>query len=305
LLRALTTDTRHESDPDRPAGEAIAGALGESVRRLLAAVPEARAGAVEAVHRMRVATRRLRSDLRTFGPLIRDDWAGPLRAELKWLADVLGDLRDLDVLVGRLRDGLGPHDAAALAPLLDALDRRRDSARAGLVVALAGERYALLTARLVAAAAEPGLEPAAGEPSRDVLPRLVARAWRRLKRRGRALRRDDPAARYHQVRIRAKRARYAAEAVAPALGRKAAAAARRFAGAAGRVQDVLGAHQDATVAHAEITQAMAARPHDRRFLDAAARLARRQRRDARLARDGFRDAWRQLDRPKIRRWLRG
>jgi CHAD domain-containing protein len=274
------------------------------VYHLAAAEPAAEAGDAEAVHRMRVATRRLRSDLRTFRPLLRDGWAGPLRAELKWLADVLGGLRDLDVLASRLREGTDADAEEALAPLLDDLDRRRDQARQRLREALSGPRYAALPARLVTAATAPELDPAEEAPGREVLPQLVARAWKKLKKRGRSLRRDDPDAAYHEVRIRVKRARYAAEAAAPALGRKAGRDARRFARAARAVQDVLGELHDAAVARDEIARAMAARPSDERFLAVADRLIHGQRRAAASARAAFRRAWRRLDRAKLRRWLR-
>ena len=57
----------------------------------------------EELHKMRVATRRLRAFLRTGRPLLDADWAEALRLELRWLGGVLGPVRDLDVLIGHLR----------------------------------------------------------------------------------------------------------------------------------------------------------------------------------------------------------
>ncbi|HKA60780.1 MAG TPA: CHAD domain-containing protein, partial [Methylomirabilota bacterium] len=51
----------------------------------------------EAVHRMRVAVRRLRAILRASGSLSDDDLVEGLRRELKWLGIALGRVRDLDV----------------------------------------------------------------------------------------------------------------------------------------------------------------------------------------------------------------
>ena len=57
-----------------------------------------------AVHQARVATRRLRSDLKTFGPFLDPVWLRHTTAELKWLGNRLGQVRDADVLAQRLRE---------------------------------------------------------------------------------------------------------------------------------------------------------------------------------------------------------
>ena len=57
----------------------------------------------EDIHQFRVATRRLRSDLRTFAELFPTEWVAGLRAELAWIGDRIGPVRDTDVLAGRLR----------------------------------------------------------------------------------------------------------------------------------------------------------------------------------------------------------
>src|SRR5215211_6067225 len=135
----------------------------------------------EAVHQARVATRRLRSTLRTFSSLLDPDWTDRLRDELKWLADLLGQVRDTDVLLERFNEHLAalPTADAKVGPrLLAALVDQRDSARRRLLRAMATERYAVLLDDLA----------------------------------------DDQ---LHQIRIRAKRARYAAEAVEPVIGQPA------------------------------------------------------------------------------------
>ena len=57
---------------------------------------------IEAVHQARVAIRRLRSALSLFAPVLRDGAFDRLRAELKWLFEILGAARDLDVLLENL-----------------------------------------------------------------------------------------------------------------------------------------------------------------------------------------------------------
>src|SRR6185312_9029097 len=79
--------------PSDPARELVAAALRTSTRRLLLADIGVRSREEDAVHQMRVACRRMRSDLKTFRPLVEEPWGEALRAELKWLADCLGDAR--------------------------------------------------------------------------------------------------------------------------------------------------------------------------------------------------------------------
>jgi CHAD domain-containing protein len=258
---------------------------------------------MEGVHGMRTATRRLRSDLRTFLDLLDGDWAGPLEDELRWLAGVLGPVRDLDVLEARLREAAG-NSADALAPLFRALGARHEAASAALRAALAGERYQALLARLDDALERPSLNDQAGEPCGEALPPLVARVWKSLKKRARALGPDDPEDDFHDVRKRAKRLRYAAEAVAHALDARTAKSARRFAKLATRVQDVLGEFQDAIVAGQEIDRLVAEHPDDGPFNLAAGRLLERQAIAAEQARALFFKVWDKLDRRACRRWLK-
>ena len=54
------------------------------------------------MHKMRVGTRRLRSALATFRPLLDRAVTDPIRDELKWIAGELGGARDAEVLRERL-----------------------------------------------------------------------------------------------------------------------------------------------------------------------------------------------------------
>ncbi len=63
----------------------------EQFARMLAHDPGVRLGEdPEELHQLRVATRRLRSVLRTATPLLEATWAQALRDELSWLGDELG-----------------------------------------------------------------------------------------------------------------------------------------------------------------------------------------------------------------------
>ena len=234
----------------RSAAAAVTAYLREQVQALLAADPRVRRDEDDAVHAMRVASRRLRSALRTFRPLLDHSALGDLGSELKWLASVLGEVRDREVLHERMRHALdnlpdelvlGPVRARLLDEELHAGGLR---ARSVAVDALRSSRYLTLLDRLDGLAAAPPLTPRAARPAGTVLPRLAQRAWKRLRRRAaRAIATGDED-RLHDCRKAAKQARYTAEAVAPVLGRPAA----RLGGKAKKVQTVLGEHEDSVLA---------------------------------------------------------
>jgi CHAD domain-containing protein len=289
--------------PDEPAAHAIQAALADGLDRVGANDEPARRGEVEGVHRLRTSSRRLRSALRAFEGMVEPDWAGRLEAELKWIAGLLGAVRDLDVKKERLRLAAG-ESVEALGPLFTSLTERHTRASEALREALHGERYRALIERLAEAARSPALRDDAWAPCRTALPPLVAAAWSRLKKYGRALTPEDPDEEYHEVRKRAKRARYTAEAVASALGPDHTRDAERFARRAHDVQDVLGEHQDAIVACEEINGLVADHPHDGPFNLAAGRLLERQEHTAGAARVRFFEVWDRLDRKKVVRWLK-
>jgi CHAD domain-containing protein len=256
-----------------------------------------------AVHQMRVACRRLRSDLRTSRPLLDAAWADGLRADLSWLADVLGGARDAEVLRDRLRrtaaaDPLAPLDDAAVARIDTDLTARHEDALQNLDEALDSARYLELLERLIGAAAQPRLAPGARKPARDLLPALVARPWLKLGDAA-ALSISDPDDVWHAVRIRGKRARYAADAVAAALG----GAAADLAKALGKVQNLLGEHQDAAVA-ADTWLAIAdADPDDHALAVTAGRLYERERATILRVREQFPAAWAVVTQPRLTDWL--
>src|SRR3954470_9134380 len=78
---------------------------------------------IERVHDMRVATRRLRAVLEIFGPCFPRDLHGEVLRDVKRLADALGERRDPDVQIERLR-AYERSAAAADRPGLDLLVQR-------------------------------------------------------------------------------------------------------------------------------------------------------------------------------------
>jgi CHAD domain-containing protein len=280
--------------PSATGGDVIRRALSTSVIRLLRHDPGVRLGIdAEDVHQARVATRRLRSDLRTFQPLLDRDWANSLREDLRWVGGELGKVRDAEVLRDRLRAAAGTlpdldrrSASAVVAPLVAQVR----SARRHLLTAMETDRYVEVIDHLVAAARAPALTTAAASPAHEVLPSLVRRPWRSLRSGALAARGGAPDEQLHDLRIRAKRCRYAAEAAAAATGKRAASFAKEVAA----LQEVLGELHDAMVAEQWLrARSQAPRIHET-ALFATGELVALQREAAERARAGWPDVWKRV-----------
>ena len=238
LMRVLDVEELVDPGPDAVALERIRYLLAVQLRELEARDPGVRLGDdPEDVHKFRVATRRTRAIVHTTKPLLGDA-LGELGSELKWLAGVLGPVRDLDVLLEHLRGeaaDLGD-DIRSADLLLAALARERDTRRTELLRALDSDRYTtLLDAFATAVAALPELD------AEDGLRPLARKAFGKLRKAVEATPDDPSDEELHALRIRAKRARYAAELVGGKGLRSTVLALKD-------VQDVIGEHQDAVVA---------------------------------------------------------
>jgi CHAD domain-containing protein len=149
--------------------------------------PEVRLGDAEAVHKMRVATRRLRSTLRTFAPLL-DASEGDLdrlHDEIKWLTGLLGEVRDGDVMAERLASLLAAEPPELVigpvpARITQLLAAHTEDARRRLVAGLDSQRYIALLNDLDALVAAVG---GSGPVRKRELRRLARRAVRRADRR--------------------------------------------------------------------------------------------------------------------------
>ncbi|NMO51032.1 CYTH and CHAD domain-containing protein [Actinoplanes sp. TBRC 11911] len=199
--------------------------------------PGVRRGDPDSVHKMRVATRRLRSTLKTFKRTFpgNDD----LNVELKWLADLLGAVRDGQVQKHKLYDPVaaaGPDFAAAAKRIGKHLDDQVKHGLRALSDELDGERYLTLLDRVDRLTVE-------GVPENDPL----ARARKSLAKADRLLDQalaDGEDTELHEARKAYKKARYAVEVFEPSAGKPGKDLINRLTD----LQDVLGAHQDSVVA---------------------------------------------------------
>ena len=241
-------------DADMSIRDVLRFAIGSGSSRLIENDPVARIGAdTEAIHQARVATRRLRSDLKTLQSLLDRTTVEWLRDELRWVGELLGSVRDSDVMIGRVReleDQLRLERGASRSIVAE-LEHDRHEGHAALVEALASRRYVVLIGELIAAASDPPLADGidGDARARPTVRKLVRKDWRRLSRAVKGLAPDPEDAALHEIRKRAKRARYGAELAAAALGEDTDELAERLAD----VQDVLGDLQDSVVADERLT----------------------------------------------------
>ncbi len=206
--------------------------------------PRTRLGEVEPLHQMRVGTRRLRSDLRTFRPLARPKVGGSAaRGADAGSANALGEVRDLDVMLDRLRADAG--DLSPELPILFEAARSTNATQARARLLRGAPQRALRRAcstgwwRRRESRCAHDRRPR--RPSRTLCRRWCAGRGKELRKKAAGAEREEPRRGLStDVRVLTKRARYAAEAVAPALGRKRGRRAERFAERAAKLQDVLG-----------------------------------------------------------------
>ena len=246
------------------AGDVVLAYLREQLEELLSRDVQVRRAQPDAIHRMRVASRRMRSALREFRPLFIGERGVKLEDGLRWLGQELSGARDVEVLrdlllhelartpvestLGPVRARIAGHFASRLA------DAERHVADV-----LRSRRYIALLDELEAFAADPPLAADADRRATSTLPRMVRRSQRRIKRRMRVARNASAEAHdtaLHDVRKAAKRARYAAEVASLATGRQA----RKSAKALKKLGSTLGEHHDAVIAAADL-RGLAIRAH--------------------------------------------
>ncbi len=211
---------------------------------------------IEALHDMRVATRRLRaamSAFREYLPAIAERH----RMELGWIAASLGVVRDLDVQLERMaewRGSLAESQLHSLDSLEAILSTRRDLARRRMIRSLDSRRYERFVDRF-SRFLEFGPPKTFGPgklPITQVAPQIAGKRYKQFRALGDPINPASPAADYHTLRIAGKKLRYALEFVAPVYGPPLL----EFSRGVTAIQDILGLHQDADVA-IDMLEAMA------------------------------------------------
>lgn len=283
-----------EPGPHARALDVARAAFAASLERLVRQDPLLRLHpTADAVHDARVATRRLRSDLRTFAPLLDEAYARDLRERLRFLQDGFAAARDADVLLERIArhaELLASEDRERAAPIFRALREARAAAYERMLAMLREPRYAALLRQLIELVESPRCNALAGKRARDAIPEILDDAWRALRKRVRRRARPPSDRELHRIRIAGKRARYAAEAAAPVFGRRA----KKLASALEAMQTTLGDQHDAVVACATLR----AWADDRATAFAAGALTVLEQRDASDGRDAWHAAWKRARRAR-------
>lgn len=273
LRRAQTAGTAPNVSPQEGIGanstmrEAARLVLKEQYFKLNQAEEDVRATRdSEAVHDMRVASRRLNSAFRLFRSYLAAKRARRLRKDLEELRDVLGHIRNLDVLIGDLdvyRSSAVERDQFRLGELAAAWQADRIAGHGKLVQYLDSARAAEWKTRMGILLED---DNASSSPRViEVLPALVWQEYGTVRACGSNVR-DATLEQLHALRISIKRLRYTLE-----FFREPLAQGMRlpFDEAKTRIteslikplvalQDQLGAIQDAVVAGQALTDFLGA-----------------------------------------------
>lgn len=224
--------------------------------------------AVEGPHQLRVGLRRLRTAFLIFGPSLGKASMAALSGRARELGQVVGALRDADVLIDEVvAHTAGPGlDAAAAEALAAALEARRATVREEVRAALA-EREAVaflfdlgefIEARGWLAPSDYTQSERLATPVEEVAPRILEKRHRKVMKLGKAIRELD-AEGLHELRKALKKLRYAVEMLGP-IYRDGKAAG--FLKSLKELQDAFGSLNDAAMAHRELIGDRAPAPDD-------------------------------------------
>ena len=240
-------------EPGERADRATATALGGPLATMKATLPGTIADLdTEFLHDLRVAVRRTRSLQRQLSEVFPEEPLARFRAEFRWLQQVTGELRDLDVHrkdVAGFRSQAPEALAADLEPLEQMLATRRRSACRRTVRALKSTRTASLLSEWEAFLDEfptaPEAErPRAGERIAGVAASRIHTVYRRMVTVGRAIDDDSHAESLHDLRKKGKELRYMLEFFGGLYPREVV---KPMVATLKALQDTLGRYQDQEV----------------------------------------------------------
>jgi CHAD domain-containing protein len=223
----------------------------------------------EFLHDFRVSVRRSRSVQRELKGAFPPEPLRHFRREFRWLQQVTGDSRDLDVYVlefERFRELVPEPMRPDLDPLLAVLQARRRAARRKMEKALRSERAVSLPAEWGSLldgleASEATGRPQAARPIAAVAGARIRTVYGQMRRAGEAIDARSPAEAYHELRKKGKELRYLLELFGESLF--PGEVVRPMIKSLKALQDVLGRHQDREVQRAglhDLAEEVARRP---------------------------------------------
>jgi CHAD domain-containing protein len=283
---------------DPTAGDVLRSYLAEQSNAFLAQLPRLRQDKPEAAHKLRVACRRIRSVLRTFGPLLDQPWAEALGEQIAALTDVIAPERLLGALERYGTDDPGVLRAHTLLDRM--LSKDYAAAHDATLAMLAGPTFHALADRVALAPQTlAGCGGRLAECAEQVLPPLVRAEFELVVRRSASIDQQSPDEPWHRLRIAVKRARYAAEVCVPVIGIPAEA----FAAQLGRVAEELGSQQDAAVAGDVVLRAAQSPRIATSTGFVLGRLLGESRAEIARSRKAFPELWTSATAPSYRAWF--
>ncbi|MBB4285003.1 CYTH and CHAD domain-containing protein [Roseospira goensis] len=266
-------------DPDMTAGAAFQAIAGGCLAQMAANVRplvEARDG--EAIHQMRVATRRLRSAMTTFKAVAAGPGLTAVKDDLRWLMGSLGPARDADVFLSEI---LGPvrtvfPDDPGLASLHALFSDRRERRFDAAVAAVSDPRFTRLLLGL-GAWIEAGDWRASGDDGPREMPldrfarKTLEARWRKVAKPARTFDRLSDTKR-HKMRIQVKKLRYTTEFFGSLFRKKTV---KPFVKGLSTLQDQLGALNDVAVARETLHETLHETVADQRAGDDGVAAAER------------------------------
>lgn len=196
---------------------------------------------IEDLHRMRVATRRMRSCLRHFEDAFADAEIAPHRDDLRQLGRLLGEVRDIDTCIRTFQQcekTLGQQVSEAVRAIVAERRSTRESNLARVRTTLLSEEYIAWKHHFLEFL-EPSDEDAESLPLRRVAPDLLLEDYERILRYRKSAWKADPP-KLHKLRIRCKRLRYLSEFLQPIYDRRLMGITETIL----EFQDILGEVQD-------------------------------------------------------------
>jgi CHAD domain-containing protein len=314
-------------EPDDPMSEAGRKILRFHYRRMLYNEPAARLGEdIEALHDMRVATRRLRAAFRVFADYYDPDSVAPYVKGLKRTGRTLGAVRDLDVFEAKIQaylEILPESHRGGLNDLLAVLEEQRTIARERMIAYLDSKKFRRFVEQFGEFTETQGLGSLAAGPSvaephpyrvRHVAPMAIYERLAEVRAYDDWVSVPNPTTtRLHALRIACKKLRYTVEFFEEVLGRNARTLIKETVS----MQDHLGDLHDAVVASGILRDFLIwgtwGHGADKQAIDwqapviapgVAAYLAATQTELQQLL-DTFPEAWQRLQGPKFARLVAG
>ncbi len=206
----------------------------------------------DALHDLRVASRRLRAALSEFSGILPVS-SVRIRNELGQLGVSLGAVRDLDVEIAQLVSWQRSADAQDdMIPLIEFLESERATARDAMQRTMGSARWGRVSTALERLVARGPLRNSS-EPRREaraVAPNLLFATEAKVRKAAIRAEEDPSPQALHRLRIRCKRLRYSLEFFAPVFRGRADDTIEGLVA----MQDLLGSHQDAIVAISRFQQ---------------------------------------------------